>query len=210
MTKLPNSQYLTWFNEIEKILWSFYKHFENLCSECALYTISSVKNSSRENRFNWCCCMIDNQVNDNWETLNNVQSRFDNNWYEKIKKNSFDLGRNRMPGNGPCPALGPSGCLLTKLRPVTCTTQLCEKMLIILQRLKIIPGFKSVPLQIEDIVPLKNILPILYGYHKDKKVKLEEKLEYIKAIKELTTRFGSIDRQIRKNIINEVILEFKK
>ncbi|MBI5417390.1 hypothetical protein HZA55_05515 [Candidatus Poribacteria bacterium] len=206
----PNSQYLEWFREIEKALWSFYRPFEDLCSQCAIYTIESVKNSSRENRSSWCCCMIDNQVHDNWDTLNNIQNKFDKNWYEKLKINTFDLGRNRMPGNGPCPALSSKGCLLQKYRPITCTTQLCEKMLIVLFKLNLISKFKRVPLQIEDIVVLPNILPALYGYNKDKKVMVEEKSEYIKKIKEFTHKFRSIDQKNRKNIINEVMKSYTR
>lgn len=201
----PNSKYLLWFKEIEKTLLTFYQLFEDLCSKCAVYTINNVKNSSRKNRDLWCCCMIDNQVHDNWEILNNVQSKFDNNWYDRIKNNSIDLGRNRMPGNGPCPALGFNGCLLAKYRPITCTTQLCGKMLTMLYRLDIIGKFKSVPLQIEDIVFLPNILPILYGYKKGKKVELKKKQEYVRTIKELTAKFKSIDHNIRKKMVIEVM-----
>ncbi len=103
--------------------------------------------------------MIDNQVHDNWETLDPLQSLRDRGWYEK----QVPLPLGRMPGNGPCPALGPSGCRLPRHRPITCTTQLCVKMLRVLKRLNLYAGHTDFALQIEDLLPLPDILPALYG-----------------------------------------------
>ncbi len=57
-------------------------------------------------------------------------------------------------GNGPCPALGPCGCRLKKYRPITCTTQLCSKMLAVLKELGLIDAPTRSALQIEDLVTL--------------------------------------------------------
>jgi len=113
-----------------------------------------------------------------------------------------------MPGNGPCPALGPTGCLLKQYRPITCTTQLCEKMLTVLGKLDIIKMSKHAPLQIEDIVPLPDILQFLYGSREGRKIKPEEVKEYFEKIKTLKTKFAKTNQETRKEVINETIIFF--
>lgn len=154
-----NSRYLKWFHDIERDLWQFFHLFDPLCERCAMWTLRESHCGSRSNRDQWNCCMIDNQVHDNWETLDPVQCRRDPRWYAKLKR----LPMGRMPGNGPCPALGSHGCRLPRHRPITCTTQLCAKMLRVLKRLGMYNGNVSSALQIEDIIPLPDILPSLYG-----------------------------------------------
>ena len=128
------------FKEIEKSLWRFFRLFGNLCLLCYQETVKQVnKGKGRDNQEYWCCCIIDNQVHDNWVSLNAVQRRIGGkNWYEEIKKetNFFrsEIISRRMPGNGPCPALKETGCMIKRFRPITCTTQLCEKMLFVLSQ----------------------------------------------------------------------------
>ena len=107
-----NSRYLKDFYEIERELWRFFALFGDLCGRCARKTLRESASGQRQARDQWCCCMIDNQVHDTWETLNPLQCRRDRGWYEKLVP--LELGR--MPGNGPCPALGPTGCRLPRWR----------------------------------------------------------------------------------------------
>lgn len=181
-----NSRYLTWFYEIEKALWALFGEFGDLCARCAEQTLRDLAAGRRDKRETWCCCMIDNQVHDNWPSLDAVQQRRDTKWYQKLQP--LDLGR--MPGNGPCPALGPRGCRLPKHRPITCTTQLCPQMLQVLNDLKLVRCPAHHALQIEDLVSLPDILPALYGTsRKPQKVSRAEVETYIERIRTLRTRF---------------------
>ena len=182
-----NSQYLKWFHEIEKALWSLFDAFGDLCSRCAVQTLSELESGQRKGRDQWCCCMIDNQVHDNWEALNAIQCRSDRRWHEKLPRQ--DMGRS-MPGNGPCPALGPNGCQLKKHRPITCTTQLCSKMLKELSDAKVVRCSTHHALQIEDLIKLPDILPSLYGTaRKPRNVSRQEVEAYIGAVRDLRDRF---------------------
>ena len=203
-----NSQYLKWFREIELSLWYFFRLFGDLCSQCAEQTLIQVRNNERKNKQSWCCCMIDNQVHDYWEPLNKIQSKFDNNWHSKIKNIPSGLGKNRMPGNGPCVALGINGCSLHKHRPPTCSTQLCEKMIFVLNELKITNSLKHAPLQIENIIILPDIVNVLYGVHKGKKVKLDDVKRYLKNLGDFRNKFALIDRKERKKVIDQSIRFF--
>lgn len=184
-----NSQYLRWFHALERELWSLYALFGDLCGRCARKTLRDAAAGCREGRDQWCCCMIDNQVHDNWETLDPLQCRRDRGWYAKLTP--LPLGR--MPGNGPCPALGPTGCRLPQHRPITCTTQLCVKMLRVLQRLDLYAGHADFALQIEDIVPLPRILPVLYGSagKKGAAVSVEDVDQYRRSIRVLRERMAA-------------------
>ncbi len=181
-----NSNYLGWFHQIEKALWSFFALFGNLCSTCARQTLEDISTRERKGRDAWCCCMIDNQVHDNWESLNVVQSRFDRHWYESIRRPKGA----RTVGNGPCPALGDNGCRLKKCRPITCSTQLCSKMLLILNDLGVIRKPTQAALQIEDLISLPDILPDLYGTRKGKKVSLPDVETYLSQVKLLKDKFA--------------------
>ncbi len=192
-----NSRYLKWFHRIEKTLWSFFMLFEDLCARCAKRTIEEVENGQRRCRHEWCCCMIDNQVHDNWESLNCVQLRNNPDWYESLRERKGP----RMPGNGPCPALGEAGCLLAKHRPVTCTTQLCTKMLRVLNDLKILKCKTESALQIEDLIKLPDILPSLYGTGRTQKVNAEDVDAYIAEVNRLRERLAAIPKEKRKQQI---------
>jgi len=186
---MPNSQYLKWFHEIEKALWSLFNEFGDLCSRCAVQTLREAESGQRKGRDQWCCCMIDNQVHDNWETLNAIQCRADRRWYEKLPRQ--DMGRS-MPGNGPCPALSPDGCRLKRHRPITCTTQLCSKMLKELNGVGVVRCSTHHALQIEDLIDLPDILPALYGTsRKPQKVSRDEVERYIAAVRDLRDRFAA-------------------
>jgi hypothetical protein len=196
-----NGRYLKWFNDIEKELWRLFALFGDLCGRCALQTLADAAAGRRDNRADWCCCMIDNQVHDNWAALNSNQSRSDSGWYEKLER--LDLGR--MPGNGPCPALGEQGCRLKKLRPITCTTQLCNKMLSVLNCLGLVQSPCHSALQIEDLVGLPNILPSLYGTaRKPQKITAADVEHYLATVRELRFRFRSIPQTEREKAINTV------
>jgi len=181
-----NSQYLKWFHEIEKTLWSFFALFGDLCNRCARQALQDVSNGERKRRELWCCCMIDNQVHDNWESLNAVQSQFDRHWYKPMRRSKGV----RMPGNGPCPALGEQGCRLKKCRPITCTTQLCSQMLVVLKDLGVIQKPTHVALQIEDLIKLPDILPDLYGTRKGRKVTASDINAYISGVRDIKRTFA--------------------
>ncbi len=184
-----NSRYLKWFHEIEKALWSLFDEFGDLCSRCAVQTLREAASGQRKGRDAWCCCMIDNQVHDNWEALNTIQCRSDCGWYDKLPRQ--DMGRN-MPGNGPCPALAPNGCQLKKYRPITCTTQLCCRMLKKLNQAGVVKSSTHHALQIEDLIPLPDILPALYGTaRKQQSVSRQEIEAYVAAVRDLRERFAA-------------------
>jgi hypothetical protein len=206
-----NSEYLKWFKEIEKSMWAFFRLFDDLCSLCATKTIDQTSGRVRDKRKSWCCCMIDDQIHDNWQSLNSIQCRIDPKWHEKIKQEKEEqeeLKVRRMPGNGPCPALGPKGCLIRHYRPITCTTQLCEKMLYVLGETGVIKKTQHAPLQIEDIISLPAILPDLYGVRKSRKINKEEVAAYIKAVQDLRDKFRQIDTATRKKLILQAIKLF--
>ena len=185
-----NSQYLKWFNQIEKALWSLFDLFGDICSRCACGTLDSIANGERKGQDQWCCCMIDNQVHDNWEALNAIQMRFDRNWYESMRRPKGS----RSVGNGPCPALGDAGCSIKKCRPITCTTQLCSKMLVVLKQRGLINKPTHAALQIEDLIALPDILPELYGTRNGKKVTQSDVDAYISAVKSLKAKLAGVKR----------------
>ncbi len=198
-----NSQYIKWLVEIEGELSKFFRLFLPLCSKCFLHTDNQLEKKERRNRKFWCCCLIDNQIHDNWELINTIQKRFNTQWYKELSKDV--VVKKRMPGNGPCPALGPSGCLIKKCRPMTCNTQVCEKMLYILNKTGMIRCEATIPLQIEEIVETPNILPILYGVKNDKSVTDQEVCEYKRVIKQLRTRFGCVPKEVRELLAEEAL-----
>ncbi len=199
---MTNSQYLKWFHQIEKELWKLFAQFDDLCARCAVQTLRESKSGQRKDRDEWCCCMIDNQVHDNWDILNAHQCRSNRNWYEKLVP--LDIGR--MPGNGPCPALGPTGCQLEKHRPITCTTQLCSKMLKVLNILNLVRCSVTRALQIEDIIALPDILPALYGTNRNpRKVSKEEVECYLTTIKSLRKRYAALPQKLRREAIDRVM-----
>jgi len=181
-----NSQYVKWFHQIEKALWSFFALFGNLCSNCAHRTLQDLSTGGRKGSEAWYCCMIDNQVHDNWESLNAVQTRFDRNWYESMRR---PRGM-RTLGNGPCPALGEKGCRLPKCRPITCTTQVCSKMLVVLNDLGVIQKSTHAALQMEDLIALPDILPDLYGTRKGRKVSVSDVDAYLSEVKRMKEKFA--------------------
>lgn len=198
----PNSRDLQRFHVIERDLWRLFGLFGDLCGRCARKTLREHAAGQRAEREHWCCCMIDNQVHDHWDTLNPVQIRFDRAWYTKLEL--LPLGR--MPGNGPCPALGPTGCRLKKCRPVTCTTQLCSKMLAVLEQLGLYQGDCTSAHQIESFVELPDILHGLYGLpHRNGKVPEQAFLQYRAGVQRLTARFAEIPDNTRQGAIDAVL-----
>ena len=181
-----NSQYLKWFHQIEKSLWTFFALFGDLCHKCARQTQQNAASGQRKGWDSWCCCMIDNQVHDNWESLNAIQTRFNRNWYESIRRPKGI----RTLGNGPCPALGDNGCRIKKCRPITCTTQLCSKMLVVLKAHGVIKKPTHAALQIEDLITLPDILPDLYGTRKGNKVCQQDVETYISEIENISAKFA--------------------
>jgi hypothetical protein len=201
-----NSQYISWYARIEKELFSFFMLFDDLCSLCYKKTIEQACGGSRKKRKFWCCCLIDNQVHGYWEQLNAIQTKFDRKWYSDLKEKKLNLGRS-MPGEGPCPALGPKGCMLSHHRPLTCTTQLCEKMLYVLNELTILDVAHFSPLQIEDVIKLPIIGEELYGIKlKSKKVFEKDVREYLDSVSLLKNKLAKADSIAKKNAIKKSII----
>lgn len=201
-----NSQYINWYARIEKELFSFFMLFDDLCSQCYKTTIEQASSGSRKKRKQWCCCLIDNQVHGYWKQLDTIQKKFNRNWYCDLKKKRLNLGRS-MPGEGPCPALGPRGCMLSHHRPLTCTTQLCEKMLYVLNELNIIDVTHSSPLQIEDIIKLPSIGEELYGIKlKSKKVFEKDVREYLDSVLFFKDKLAKADIIAKKKAIKKSII----
>ena len=96
----------------------------------------------------------------------------------------------RSVGNGPCPALGEQGCRLKKCRPITCTTQLCSKMLVVLSELGMIRRPTHTALQIEDLIALPDILPDLYGTRQGRKVGRSEVETYLSKVEQLKEKLA--------------------
>jgi len=201
MSKQLSSQYIKWFIETENELSKFFKLFSPLCSECFLHTNSQSENGERKNRQFWCCCLIDNQIHDHWESLNTIQKRFSIQWYKKLNKDT--VKKKRMPGNGPCPALGKSGCLIKKCRPVTCSTQVCEKMLYILNKAGIIKCDVNRPQQIEEIVDVPDILHILYGTKNRKVITEQDVFKYRNVLNQLKAKLSEIPKKTLTSLIKE-------
>jgi len=196
-----NSQYINWYKKIEKALFSLFKCFNNLCSLCYTQTLKQVYEGSRKKRKLWCCCLIDNQVHDYWPQLNIIQSRIDKKWYSKLQTKKLSLWKS-MPGEGPCPALGAKGCMLSHCRPLTCTTQLCEKMLFILNELSITNVAYSSPLQIEDIIKVPDIAESLCNIRAKTKIVLEKDVrEYLDAVTSFKDKLAKTDSITKENAI---------
>ena len=210
MLRQTNSQYLKWLCGIENELSLLFRLFSPLCSDCFSLTIGQSERRERENRRFWCCCLIDNQVHDHWESLDAIQSRLDPKWYQKLKGNNSLSRIGRMPGNGPCSALGPSGCLIKKCRPITCGTQICEKMLYILSRTAVVDCLAVGPLQIEDIIDVPDILPELCGLRRGKQITERDVRKYREAIVELRQKLSVITKEERLSLVEESLSFYLK
>ncbi len=197
-----HSRDLQHFHKIERALWKLFDGFGPLCGRCARKTLREHGAGKRDARESWCCCMIDNQVHDHWDTLNPVQAHFDRKWYARLEP----LPMGRMPGNGPCPALGRQGCRLQKCRPVTCTTQLCSKMLEVLQRIGLYDGRTSAARQIEDLIPLPDILHALYRTgKKSQKVSPKDVQQYVDSIHTYRMAFEAVDDGVKQAALDAVL-----
>ena len=198
------------YKQIEKTLFRLFRLFDNLCMLCYEETIHQIKEGGNRNKVrHWCCCLTDNQVHDHWESLDNIQKVICGpNWYDTVKKKHTVwravAQKRSLPGNGPCPALGSGGCLICSCRPITCTTQLCEKMIFILSKMGISKANYTRPLQIEEIIRLPNILRIVYGQEKGK-IDFLQVESYVKSIEGLRVEFEKFDLSQRRKMVVEAI-----
>ncbi|MFC1462912.1 hypothetical protein ACFLQU_04820 [Verrucomicrobiota bacterium] len=78
-------------------------------------------------------------------------------------------------------------------------------MLIVLNELGIIEAPTHTALQIEDLVPLPNILPSLYGIDKRHSVLASEVDGYIGAIRKMRKRFSHVSPELRRKAIDNVL-----
>lgn len=194
-----NKQYLLWYLEIEKELSSFFHNFENLCQYCFSESISTIESKKNRQLKQLCCCLVDNQVHDYWPYLNcNQKTANGPNWSAKLAKDKA-LVKNPT-GRGPCPALTDQGCSI-RLRPPTCSTQLCTKMLRILKELNVgVIKSTDEPCQIEDLIGTNSPLDILYGIRKGK-ISREIIDDFLKRIRDLSDQMKAIPRQDVEKVI---------
>ncbi|MFA5358632.1 MAG: hypothetical protein WC310_02285 [Patescibacteria group bacterium] len=163
-------QKLTIYRQAEKELIGFFRVFDDLCKRCFDKSLEMVKEGRFIDRDEMCCCLLDNQVQDHWNFIDRAQKAMNGpGWSKKLaEKNSnwLEVGKRRLPGNGPCPALRRSGCALNSFRVPTCSTQLCPKMLRILNNLGIVKGKTAAPRQFEEFGNLYSPLNYLFGLEK--------------------------------------------
>lgn len=205
MFQRANRHYVKWFSIIEHKLSLLFRLFSPLCAKCFFRTLSEAENQQRSNRQFWCCCLTDNQVHDHWESLDTIQRLEDINWYKKLTANDIAVRKRRTLGNGPCPALGPSGCLIRKCRPATCSTLVCEKMLYVLSKSRILTCRITGPLQVEDIVNVPDILPELCGIKNRKSVTEQDVRHYSDAVTQLRQQLASIPEEKLTSLIEEAL-----
>lgn len=167
---MPTRQELLAYQKLEKQMAKLFRHFGDLCKHCFDTSVVALRERHDVDRRELCCCLVDNQVQDHWQTLNAAQTAMSGpNWSRQLEANdqsTIDVGRRRLPGNGPCPALSCTGCILNSFRPPTCSTQLCPKMLRILNELGVVAGPTSSPRQIEEIADITSPLNALFGLNK--------------------------------------------
>jgi len=147
-------------------------------------------------------------TNGHWESLNPIQSRFDCHWYEKLTANGCVTKKNSLPGNGPCPALGLSGCRVKKCRPATCSTQVCEKMLYVLNQSGTVACKTSSPLQIEELIGVTDIMFELCGIKNRREITASDVREYKDAVARLRTRLASVQNGNRQTLIEQALEKY--
>ncbi len=201
---LPVRKDLQLYKKVEKNLKSFFRLFDDLCLYCFNESIDYLRGGGRDNYDELCCCITDNQVHDHWPYLNSIQKITNGlQWLAKMDKTGLEIGRHRLPGNGPCPALCESGCVIKRFRPPTCSTQLCRKMIFILHELNTIDRLpKCIPCQIEDIVGIQSPMDLLYGIKKGKPDENEIDV-FIEAIRQLALRMSAVKIDVRKIAIEK-------
>lgn len=191
---MPTRQELLAYQRLEKKMARLFRHFGDLCKHCFDHSVVALRERRDVDRRELCCCLVDNQVQDHWTTLNAAQNTMNGpNWSKKLDANdqsTIDVGQRRLPGNGPCPALSCTGCILNSFRPPTCSTQLCPKMLRILNELGVITGPTAAPRQIEEVAGIKSPLNGLFGINKATATAAD--------IDRFSTAIEDLDRQCRE------------
>jgi len=161
---MPDKAGLKKFRELEKMLKRFFSLFEDLCAHCFSESMGAISSGVRPHK-DMCCCLVDNQAHDYWQSLSKAQEMTNGpNWAKAIEQNRFTTGKRRMPNNGPCKALCERGCLLSCMRPPSCSTLVCSHMVEVLVILKLIrkPGHDG-NCEIDELLGAKSPLDALYG-----------------------------------------------
>jgi len=181
---LPTKSQLESYRTIEKRLRVLFDMFRDLCAFCFTESLNSVKAGGRLSSETACCCLVDNQVHDYWQTLNAVHRRVEGpNWQKRLERAGVGLGDKKVI-RGPCPALSCEGCVLNKFRPPTCSTQLCSCIANVIVDLGIIERPRTTPCQIEDLIGVASPLDILFGIKKGQ-VSEDNISEYLGGIEQL-------------------------
>jgi|GEM_PF-1496461 len=158
---------LNTYRQLEQKLIRVFRHFDGLCKHCFDDSVTALRDHRNVDPDDLCCCLVDNQVQDHWRTTNAAQTAAHGSRWNKVLADKetdwLNVGRRRLPGNGPCPALSCSGCILKDFRPPTCSTQLCPKMLRILNNLKIVTGPTTAPRQLEELGGVPSPLNAMFG-----------------------------------------------
>jgi hypothetical protein len=193
---------LTAYLRLERELIRVFRYFGDLCKFCFEQSLEKIKAERGIDTHELCCCLVDNQILDHWRCVDEAQKTIHGpSWRQKKSSEAgsgfagnsdwLGIGRRRLPGNGPCLALSNHGCVLANLRPPTCSTQLCPKMLRILNNLGLIKGKTAAPRQIEDFKNIKSPLNALFGLNRET-VTPAEIDNFLKLIHELEQQFRQI------------------
>jgi hypothetical protein len=161
---VPDKAGLKKFQEMEKMLKRFFSLFEDLCAHCFTESMGAISSGIRPHKY-MCCCLVDNQVHDHWQSLSKAQEMMNGpNWARVIEQNSFTTGKRRMPNNGPCKALCERGCLLSCMRPPSCSTLVCSHMVRILVDLKLYQDPKhGEDCEVDELLGVQSPLDAMYG-----------------------------------------------
>jgi len=196
---VPDKAGLKRFREIEKMLKRFFSLFEDLCAHCFTESMGAIASGVRPHE-GMCCCLVDNQVHDYWQPLSEAQEMTNGpNWAQPIEQNSFATSKRRMPNNGPCKALCEHGCLLSCMRPPSCSTLVCPHMIRVLADLKLCQNPKhDGNYEIDELLGVQSPLDTMYGIRSGN----ASSDQYVNALRALTERMRTIPESQRKAAIS--------
>lgn len=157
---MPTKAQLAMYCDVEKRLRALFSYFTDLCACCFAQTLEAIKAGARVDPESACCCMVDNQVHDYWRTLEGAQMTVVGpSWKKQLDKADLDVGK---VIRGPCPALSSKGCVLLRLRPPTCSTQVCAYIMSAMSDLGVAVKTPT-PCQIEELIGAPSPLDFAFG-----------------------------------------------
>ncbi len=197
---MPDKAGLKKFREIENMLKRFFSLFEDLCAHCFTESMGAISSGVRPHK-DMCCCLVDNQAHDHWQSLAKAQEMTNGpNWAKAIEQNGFTTGKRRMPNNGPCKALCNRGCLLSCMRPPSCSTLVCSHMVRVLVDLKLCQNPKhGGNCEIDELLGVQSPLDAMYGIKSGN----ASSDQYVNALRALIERMKAIPEGQRRAAISQ-------